>query len=122
MVSPEQKENNQAVGRVNRSINSLESLIYSSGLRGTRWCRYCWSSDRAGFRVAAVGPSGNVHPLLCRPLDYADHWPRTGSGGGDRCVGVGIITVPPEMREACRSVENARAWLPLELSRLVRVP
>jgi hypothetical protein len=30
--------------------------------------------------------------------------------------------VPPEMREACRSVENDRGWLPLELSRPVRVP
>jgi len=51
---------------------------------------------------------GNVQSLLCRPLDYADHWLRTGSGGGDRCLGVGIITVPPEMREACHSVENDR--------------
>jgi hypothetical protein len=33
----------------------------------------------------------HVLPLLCRPLDYADHWLRTGSGGSDRCVGVGII-------------------------------
>lgn len=33
----------------------------------------------------------------------------------------GIITVPPEMREACRSVENDREWLTLELSRPVRV-
>ena len=64
----------------------------------------------------------NVQPLLCRPLDYADHWLRTGSGGGDRCFGVGIITVPLEMREACRLVENDREWLSLELSRLARVP
>jgi hypothetical protein len=35
--------------------------------------------------------SVNVQSLLCRPLDYADHRLRTGSGGGDRCVGVGII-------------------------------
>jgi hypothetical protein len=64
----------------------------------------------------------DLQPLLCRSLDYADHWPRTGSGGGDRCLGVGIITVPPEMREAYHSVENDREWLPLELSRPVRVP
>jgi hypothetical protein len=64
----------------------------------------------------------HVQPLLCRPLDYADHWLKTGCCGGDRCVGVGIITVPPEMREACHSVENDREWLPLELSRPVRVP
>jgi hypothetical protein len=61
-------------------------------------------------------------------LYYADLWimPTIGSkqasGGGDRCDGVGIITVPPEMREACRSVENDREWRPLELSRPVRVP
>jgi hypothetical protein len=60
-------------------------------------------------------------------LYYADLWimPTIGSkqasGGGDRCDGVGIITVPPEMREACRSVENDREWLTLELSRPVRV-
>src|SRR6202022_2783543 len=58
---------------------------------------------------------------LCRPLDYADHRLKTGSGGSDRCDGVGIIKVPPEMREACRSVENDREWLTLELSRPVRV-
>jgi hypothetical protein len=57
-----------------------------------------------------------------RPLGYADHWLKTGSGGGDRCDGVGIITVPPEMREACRSVENDREWLTLELSRPVSDP
>jgi hypothetical protein len=28
-----------------------------------------------------------------------------GSGGGDPCGGAGIITVPPEMREACRAVD-----------------
>ena len=64
----------------------------------------------------------HVQSLLCRPLDYADHWLRKGSGGGDRCFGVGIITVPLEMREACRLVENDREWLSLELSRLARVP
>jgi hypothetical protein len=53
---------------------------------------------------------------LCRPLA------QNGSDGGDRCFGVGIVTVPPEMQEACRSVENDREWLPLELSRPVRVP
>jgi hypothetical protein len=26
----------------------------------------------------------NVQPVLCRRLDYADHWVRTRSGGGDR--------------------------------------
>ena len=49
-----------------------------------------------------------VQSLLYRPSNYADHWLETGSGGGDRCGGVGIITVPPETREACRSVENDR--------------
>jgi hypothetical protein len=39
----------------------------------------------------------NVQPLLCRPLDYADHWPRTVSGCGDRCVGVGIIRLIPQV-------------------------
>src|ERR1700730_449101 len=71
-------------------------------------------------RLATIGlaaaPSANrslkdVQSLLCRPLDYADHWLKTGSGGGDRCDGVGIITVPPEMREACRSVESDREWV-----------
>jgi hypothetical protein len=38
----------------------------------------------------------NVQPLLCRPLDYADHWLRTSSGGGDRCDGVGIIRLVPQ--------------------------
>src|SRR6266849_2279298 len=71
---------------------------------------------------APLPRSGLVQSLLCRPLDYADHWLRTGSGGGDRCFGVGIITVPPEMREAYHSVENDREWLPLELSRPARVP
>jgi hypothetical protein len=47
-------------------------------------------------------------------LYYADLWimPTIGSEraltGGDRCFGVGIITVPPETREAYHSVENDR--------------
>jgi hypothetical protein len=40
---------------------------------------------------SAKAAGRHVQSLLCRPLDYADHWLRTGSGGGDRCVGVGII-------------------------------
>ena len=66
----------------------------------------------AAIRLAAAPPPDraltDVQPLLCRPLDYADHWLGTGSDGGDRCFGVGIITVPLEMREACHSVENDR--------------
>jgi len=72
--------------------------------------------------MTAESERQDVQSILCRLLDYADHWLRTGSDGGDRCFGVGIITVPPEMREACHSVENDREWLPLELSRPVRVP
>src|SRR3984893_2659655 len=46
----------------------------------------------ARYQVAGeIRGNRDVQPLLCRPLDYADHWLRTGSGGGDRCVGVGII-------------------------------
>src|SRR6266481_9475997 len=72
--------------------------------------------DSATIRLAASPPANrsltDVQSLLCRPLDYADHWLETGSGGGDRCFGVGIITVPPETREACRSVEIDREELP----------
>src|SRR5260221_13524888 len=82
--------------------------------------------DPTTIGLATAPPSNlnlnDVQSLLCRLLDYADHWLKTGSGGGDRCVGVGINTVPPKMREACRSVENDREWRPLELSRPVRVP
>ena len=72
--------------------------------------------------MTAESERQDVQSILCRLLDYADHWLRTGSDGGDRCFGVGIITVPPETREAYHSVENDREWLPLELSRPVRVP
>ncbi len=41
--------------------------------------------------------SGLVQSLLCRPLDYADHRLRTGCCGGDRCVGVGIIRLIPQV-------------------------
>src|SRR6267142_3946328 len=110
---------------------SVRSATFVHDLASRLRCSKC---AKAGGRPAATftvdlaaAPSSNrsltdVQSLLCRPLDYADHWLRTGSGGGDRCDGVGIITVPPEMREACRSVENDREWLPLELSRPVRVP
>jgi phage FluMu protein Com len=66
-------------------------------------CRKC---AKAGRRPPATllqlaAPSSNrslndVQSLLCRLLDYADHWLKTGSGCGDRCVGVGIIRLIPQ--------------------------
>jgi hypothetical protein len=77
-------------------------------------CRKC---AKAGRRPAAcynwLGSRAILEPKMCN-LYYADLWsmPTIGSeraGGGDRCVGVGIITVPPEMREACRRLKTTRS-------------
>jgi hypothetical protein len=101
---------------------SVRSATFVHDLASRLRCSKC---AKAGGRPAATftvdlaaAPSSNrsltdVQSLLCRPLDYADHWLRTGSGGGDRCVGVGIIRLvsqrmvsflPIEGRLSCRLI------------------
>jgi hypothetical protein len=61
-------------------------------------------SGRAGGTSATR--VGEQLSTLCRPPDYADQGPQGRLGGGDRCNGVGIITMPREKRRVHQEADS----------------